>query len=122
MSGPDMNNIKEVINNLEQHGMSYWIPRPAYLSNSFYSENAQRPAWYTWSLEHWGCKWDISYAEVIDLVDEEKEKYGIIHFNSANSSIVPFVHFLKGLFPEYSFDLEYIDIDDDPEQMYYYKA
>lgn len=117
MSGPDMKVIEEVIITLASHGMSYWLPMPAVLLNdTLYPLKDREPGWRVWAKYHWGCKWDMTNAETIEI----GEDYGILHFNTANSSIEPFVDMLKQVFEDYEFDLEYRDVDDGVSELHSY--
>ena len=119
VTGPNTEVIEQLLDTLEEHGMSYWVPRPQYITESWFDGNdTEYPVWYQWSLNHWGTKWDI-YKEGREIIECD-DGYGIFHFETANSSIEPFVDFLKTLFPAYEFDLEFTDIDCGEDELEYY--
>jgi len=120
VTGPNTQVIEQLLTTLEEHGMAYWRPRPQYLSDDWFPNDGDLPKWYRWSLDHWGTKWDL-FSEGREII-ECNDGYGIFHFETANSSIEPFVDFLKTLFPDYEFDLEYMDIDYGEEEMEYYST
>ena len=99
----------ELIKKLYEEGMSYWIPRPKYLSDNFHTEELESPPgfplWLNWSKNHWGTKWDIyEDGRQYTVHDDDCAE---IRFLTANSSIEPFCNALSEMYPRLHIELIY---------------
>lgn len=61
-------------------------------------------AWYNWSWEHWGTKWDVN-AYIISQSDTTV----VFGFDSAGSPIKEWVTSVSEIFPTLSFELKFKD-------------
>lgn len=61
--------------------------------------------WYSWSIEHWGTKWNAYSNELDDL------KEGRIKFDTAWSHPMPVIQALSECFPDQVIVAEYADED-----------
>jgi hypothetical protein len=60
------------------------------------------PAWYEWNVEHWGTKWNVSWAGVGN---------NTFAFDTAWSTPEPVIKALSQKFPSVTFTVEFADED-----------
>lgn len=76
------------------------IPMPKNIEDTF-GESGFRPAWYDWSIENWGTKWNA--------YDIEFNGYDTWVFQTAWSHPVPIIQALSNKYPDLVFKVAYAD-------------
>lgn len=75
-----------------------------------YHENKQKYghiAWNSWSVEHWGTKWNARFDEDDEMRNMKSDT--MIFFTTAWDPPIPILNTLACRFPKISFMLEYFD-------------
>ncbi|MEC0233568.1 hypothetical protein P4H71_04260 [Paenibacillus kribbensis] len=102
---PEGRTYQEVLNHLKSVerdvDFNTLVPMPKAIEAS-YGESGLRPAWYQWSLDNWGTKWNA-----YDIYITEN----VIRFDTAWSAPGPIFQALYNRFPDYTFDIKYADED-----------
>jgi hypothetical protein len=60
--------------------------------------------WYDWSVEHWGCKWDLNPDDTEVTLGEDELRFS---FQTAWGPPEAWLKTVSGMFPTLRFDLDY---------------
>lgn len=82
-------------------------PTPPELLSADRKENpGVFPDWYTWRLENWGTKWDLTGVDVCAEIDDTSLTY---YFETAWTPPSRWVEFVQKMWPDLKFRLEYYE-------------
>ena len=104
------------LNNNQENNFSFknTVPQPENIDENF--------DWYTWNINNWGTKWDLSDASIVNNSNVNNSNVNNSNFNNSNTNIeirfytawsCPYIWFEKTIaqFPNLQFKLSWIDED-----------
>ena len=116
-----INQFKDMIGGASQFSLEKILPTPQkFLEDEersgeslTFEEGIKKglPDWYTWRMQHWGVKWDISDCELVtDSFELPSDHYITYRFSSAWNAPLIALESLSKKIPNLKMNLHYVEI------------